>query len=95
MMEPLPPLAAASHANTPTVSNRPTTARNDVAVAFDTALLGSLVETMLPKDSEAFGKGVGADIWRAQLAQAIGGQLARSRTLSFADLAGIGKGTDR
>lgn len=61
----------------------------DVAIAFDQMLMRTVVETMLPKGGEAFGGGIGADMWRSQLADAVAGQMARSGAVSFAALAGL------
>ena len=90
-MDPISQIAAPQAGRAPTAPKPP----QDVAIAFDTMLMRTVVETMLPKDGVSFGGGIGADMWRSQLADAVAGQLAQSGAISFAAMAGLTAGKTR
>ena len=58
---------------------------NDVYVQFEALLLQNMVETMLPKESEAiFGRGTAGEIWKSMMAEQIAKELARTGTIGIA-----------
>ena len=79
-----------SAANAPTSGDKAGTdadakKTNDVYVKFEALLLQNMVETMLPKDSEAvFGRGTAGEIWKSMMAEQIANQLARTGTIGIA-----------
>ena len=57
----------------------------DVYVQFEAVLLQNMVESMMPKDSEAmFGKGTAGEMWRSMLSEKIAGEIARSGVTGIA-----------
>ena len=54
---------------------------------YESFVLSSFVETMLPKDSEVlFGAGTAGEIWKSMLAEGLGSQLARFGGIGIANL---------
>lgn len=54
---------------------------------YESFVLSSFVETMLPKDSEVlFGSGTAGEIWKSMLAEGLGSQLARVGGIGIADM---------
>lgn len=59
----------------------------DPIARFESFVLGSFVETMLPKDDSGyFGGGTAGNMWRSMLAERIGEELARSGGVGIADM---------
>jgi len=58
---------------------------DEVYVQFEAVLLQSMVENMMPKDSEAmFGSGTAGSIWKSMLAEKISAEIARAGTVGLA-----------
>lgn len=53
---------------------------------FESFVLGSFVETMLPKDEGFFGGGMAGNVWRSMMAERIGEEIARGGGVGIADL---------
>ncbi|MBR0776497.1 rod-binding protein [Bradyrhizobium diazoefficiens] len=51
---------------------------------FEAFILQSFVDTMLPKDSEVFGKGTAGSVWKSMLAEQLGNQLAQGKGIGIA-----------
>jgi flagellar protein FlgJ len=80
--------ARASRPSTSASLSRPmdrSAAPADAYVQFEALLLQNMVETMLPKDSEAmFGSGTAGMVWKSMLAEKIAAEIARTGTLGIA-----------
>ncbi|CAN1723983.1 Flagellar protein FlgJ N-terminal domain-containing protein [Hyphomicrobium sp. 1Nfss2.1] len=77
--------ATASVSKDKTDTDADTKKANDVYVQFEALLLQNMVETMLPKESEAiFGRGTAGEIWKSMMAEQIANQLARTGTIGIA-----------
>ena len=58
----------------------------EVLQKFESVVLSTFVQAMMPKDaSSVFGEGLSGDMWKAQMAEKIGEQLAKSGGLGIAD----------
>lgn len=58
----------------------------DAYKSFEAFFVQSFVESMLPKGSDAnYGSGTAGDIWRSQLAEKIGGEIAENGGIGIAD----------
>jgi len=54
--------------------------------AFEAMALKTMVESMLPKDSEAvYGQGLSGDVWRSMLAEQVANQIAESGGVGIAE----------
>lgn len=87
--------AAGSKAETAAVEGRPVSAvyrgsRSGVlspTQQFESFVLRSFVETMLPKDNESFfGSGTAGSIWKSMLAERIGDEMAKDGGIGIAEL---------
>lgn len=59
--------------------------KSDVYVQFEAVLLQNMVDSMMPKDSEAmFGKGTAGEMWRSMLSEKIAAEIARSGVTGIA-----------
>ena len=58
------------------------TGASKAAIAFESVVLRTFVEAMLPK--EAFGEGTAGHMWRGQMADALADTLARSGGIGLA-----------
>ncbi|KQT82455.1 rod-binding protein [Aurantimonas sp. Leaf443] len=57
------------------------------AQKFESFVLRSLVEEMLPKDNEEFyGKGMAGNVWRSMMAERMGEEIARGGGVGIADI---------
>ncbi len=62
------------------------TRAKDPYVKFESMVLGSFVQNMLPKDSEAvYGKGLAGEMWQGLLAQELGDVIAARGGIGIAD----------
>jgi hypothetical protein len=59
-------------------------APGEVYRKFEAFILQSFVDTMLPKDSEVFGKGTAGGVWKSMLAEQLGNQLAQGKGIGIA-----------
>lgn len=58
----------------------------DVYRSFEAFFIQSFVESMLPKGSEAnYGSGTAGEVWRSQLAEKIGTEIAQNGGIGIAD----------
>ncbi len=58
----------------------------EVLQKFESVVLSTFVQAMMPKDaSSVFGEGLSGDMWKAQMAEKIGEQLAKNGGLGIAD----------
>ena len=58
----------------------------EVLQKFESVVLSTFVQAMMPKNAESvFGEGLSGDMWKAQMAEKIGEQLAKSNALDLAD----------
>ncbi len=59
--------------------------KSDVYVQFEAVLLQNMVDSMMPKDTEAmFGKGTAGEMWRSMLSEKIAAEIARSGVTGIA-----------
>ena len=56
----------------------------DPGRAFEAFVLGSVVETMLPRSDSAFGSGTAGSMWRAQMAEMLGRQIVEAGGIGLA-----------
>ncbi|MEP1206272.1 MAG: rod-binding protein [Rhizobiaceae bacterium] len=58
----------------------------EVLQKFESVVLSTFVQAMMPKDAESvFGEGLSGDMWKAQMAEKIGEQMAKNGALGLAD----------
>ena len=83
------PAATASFDASLALGNKRTEIKEDpreVLQKFESVVLSTFVQAMMPKDAESvFGEGLSGDMWKAQMAEKIGEQLAKSNALGLAD----------
>ena len=72
-----------------TLGNRRTTVQEsprEVLQKFESVVLSTFVQAMMPKDaSSVYGDGLSGDMWKAQMAEKLGEQLAKNGALGIAD----------
>jgi hypothetical protein len=66
-------------------------ASGEVYRKFEAFILQSFVDTMLPKDSEVFGKGTAGSVWKSMLAEQLGNQLAQGKGIGIAKQLAAGR----
>ena len=58
----------------------------EVLQKFESVVLSTFVQAMMPKDADSvFGEGLSGDMWKAQMAEKIGEQLAKNGGLGITD----------
>nr|WP_321454766.1 rod-binding protein [uncultured Cohaesibacter sp.] len=63
---------------------------NPISEKFVALMLHQMLETMMPRDTEAmYGKGLSGDMWRSMLAEQVGDQMAKSDKLNLASYLGL------
>jgi len=84
------PTSSATPAQTARASQ--TGKASDAFAQLEAFVLQSFVQTMLPKNSQAFfGKGMAGDVWKSMLAEKLGAQLASSGQVGLAKRLAAGR----
>jgi len=69
----------------PSDPSNPADKKSEVYTQFEAVLLQNMIETMMPKDSEAmFGSGTAGQIWKSMLSEKVAAEIARSGALGIA-----------
>ena len=81
----LRPLPAEGAGTAGTSRRKPTAA--ETAQEFESVLLGSFIQAMLPKHVEnVLGRGLAGEIWKSMLSEKLGAELARRGDFGIAEL---------